>query len=318
MRQVRRALTLVVSLAPVLANTAEFEFMAIGDTAYNGARDRAAYARLIEAINDEPIAFTVHVGDVWGVAYCSDDRMREELETLNSFRQPLFLTPGDNEWTDCHERIYGAFDAVDRLASLRKIFFNRAMSLGAKPAPLVRQSDVSSGPFEKFTENARWQHETVLFVTVNVPGSGNNYRYEDAASLREAEERTRANVAWLRDSFRIASAGDYAGVVLALHAEMFMNGAASDGIRGPHGPIIREIRLAAERFEGPVLLIHGDSHEFIVDRPFLESQGENAPPRYANVTRLEVFGAPDVRAVRVSIDTDSPWVFAFEPFYLAE
>ena len=32
--------------------------------------------------------------------------------------------------------------------------------------------------------------------------------------------------------------------------------------------------------------------------------------------RLQVYGDPEVRAVRVTVDPDTPWVFGFEPLYL--
>ena len=115
-----------------------------------------------------------------------------------------------------------------------------------------------------------------------------------------------------RDSFRIARDHAYKGVVIAVHAEMFWG---KDSFRGPHGIIVREVQIASERYGGPVLLVHGDSHEFVVDRPFIESQGELGLPRYANIMRLEVFGAAEVRAVQVSVDTGTPWLFGFEPLY---
>ncbi len=56
-------------------------------------------------------------------------------------------------------------------------------------------------------------------------------------------------------------------------------------------------------------------HEFIVDRPFFESQGEDTPPKYANITRLQVYGAPEIKAVRVSVEPKTPWVFSFSPLH---
>jgi len=64
-----------------------------------------------------------------------------------------------------------------------------------------------------------------------------------------------------------------------------------------------------------VLPVHGDFHEFIVDRPFLVSQGEFAEPKYANITRLQVYGAPEIKAVQVTVDTETPWVFSFSPLH---
>jgi hypothetical protein len=54
----------------------------------------------------------------------------------------------------------------------------------------------------------------------------------------------------------------------------------------------------------PVLVIHGDSHEFKFDQAF---QWLKKP--LPSVYRLVVPGAQDVRAVMVSVDTTRPSVF---------
>ena len=45
------------------------------------------------------------------------------------------------------------------------------------------------------------------------------------------------------------------------------------------------------------------------------SAGESAPPKYANITRLQVYGAPEIKWVRVSVEPDTPWVFSFAPLH---
>ena len=300
-------------LCTASAHAERFAFVALGDTAYDAARDQPIYEALIETINQSRPAFTIHVGDVWGLNHCGDAEIQEVAETFRRFDHSLVYVPGDNEWTDCHYRLAGAFDPAERLERLRKVFFSEPVSLGAKPMPLISQGRIS--PYATYTENVRWQKHGVLFLTMNVAGSGNSYRYDDSKALLEAQERNAANVAWLRDSFRIARDNAYKGVVIAVHAEMFWGKAAQESFRGPHGIIVREIQIASDRYGGPVLLVHGDAHEFIVDRPFTESQGELDLPRYANITRLQVFGAAEVRAVQVSVDTDTPWLFGFEPIY---
>jgi hypothetical protein len=172
----------------------------------------------------------------------------------------------------------------------------------------VRQSDVS--PYTKFVENARWQRDRVLFFTVHVVGSHNNFLPQDPAALSEANERMRANVAWMRDSFRIARDGGYRAVVLAMHAQMLHGDDTDDG---PFGPIVAELKIAAERFAGQILLVHGDSHTFRIDRPFLVTRGEGDPRQFANITRLEVYGAPEIGAVSVRVDPDSIGIFGFTP-----
>ena len=62
-------------------------------------------------------------------------------------------------------------------------------------------------------------------------------------------------------------------------------------------------------------MINGDYHEFVIDRPFAVSQGEVEKPKYRNITRLQVYGAPELKAVRVDVDPSTPWVFSFQPLY---
>ena len=134
--------------------------------------------------------------------------------------------------------------------------------------------------------------------------------------MREAHDpRNKANVAWLRDSVRIARKNDIKAVVVALHAEMFSNKKAQDSMHGPYGMIVRELAIAGERFGRPILLIHGDFHKFIIDRPFIVANGVGIKLKNGNITRLAVFGSPEIRAVKVGVDLATPWVFEFAPLY---
>lgn len=288
--------------------------MALGDTAYNGESDLVAYRSLIKFINETNPAFSIHVGDIWGANLCIRERYEEQRDTFKLFDHPVVYTPGDNEWTDCSRVSYGGFEPHTRLELLRDVFFSTSDSQGAKPMQLVRQSAVS--PYKRYSENSRWLHENVLFFTLHISGSNNNYVFDDETQLREARDRTEANIAWLRDSFRIARESNLPGVVIAFHAEMFGNENAEGGSRSPFAPLIREIQLASDRYQNPILLIHGDTHEFIIDRPFVQGEdGTRVLPR-GNVVRLEVFGSPEIRAVKISVDTNSPHLYGFTPLYI--
>ncbi len=64
----------------------------------------------------------------------------------------------------------------------------------------------------------------------------------------------------------------------------------------------------------PVAYVHGDSHYFRVDRPFLDPQGR----RLENFTRVETFGdnqangTNDVNWLKVLVDPRSREVFAYQ------
>ena len=202
-----------------------------------------------------------------------------------------------------------------------QVFFSEAKSLGAKPMTVVRQSDVSE--FKEMVENQRWAHGGVLFATLHVTGSGMGFTINDAARANEAIARNRADVAWLKSVFSEAQSTRAKAVVIALHAGMFedadggtfSNKALRGGDEGPYFWVAMALRDLAASFGKPVLLINGDYHDLVIDRPFMVSQGEGKPPLYANITRVQVYGAPELKAVRISVDTETPWVFSYSPLY---
>lgn len=343
------ACAVAMAAAPLAA--ASFSFVALGDTAYNLPDDLPRYDRLIQTINAADPAFSIHVGDIWGARPCTEASYRDTLTWFDRYNHPVVYTPGDNEWTDCRRveilRAYSGIgsetdnqalaeafqfenafanssyvDVLAALATLRSVFFSAPQSLGADPMPLTRQGD-GGGDYAEMVENARWERDGVIFATVHVAGSDNDFRINDDARFQAAARRNRANIAWLRETFERAEAQDAPAVVIALHAGMFVDGESGDltgsairgGQAGPYGWIVFAIRDYAARFGKPVLLINGDFHDFVIDRPFMVEQGEGEAPLYDNITRLQVYGAPQIRAVRVTVDTDTPWVFGFEPLY---
>jgi hypothetical protein len=307
-----RIAALVALLAALPARAEPFSFVALGDAPYNGERDYPVYRNLIKTINTAAPAFSIFIGDIWGIGECHDRSLQRIDAFFRLYEQPLIYTPGDNEWVDCGRRLSGAFAPAQRLQKLRSVFFKDGFSLGRSRMPLVRQSAVSK--YKAYVENARWEKSDVLFVTLHIPGSSNGYRYDDPSSMTEASQRTAANIAWLRDSFRIARERDMKAVVLAYHAEMF-GPAAPTAAPGPYTALLREIRLASDRFARPVLLVHGDAHQYKIDRPLMELQGESSTSLHANITRLQVFGSPEIKAVKIGVDIDTPWVFSFSPLH---
>ena len=58
----------------------------------------------------------------------------------------------------------------------------------------------------------------------------------------------------------------------------------------------------ASTFTGKILIIHGDAHAYILDKPFADAN---------NITRLEVYGSPVTSAVTISVDVAQPEIFSF-------
>lgn len=315
MRALLRAAAVIAATLTLgaCAHAEKFEFAAIGDMPY-GPREKAypPYENLISLINQRKPAFTIHVGDIKsGGMPCTDEEFERQLGFFNRFESALVYTPGDNEWTDCHYP-QPAFEPIERLAKLRQMFFATSNTLGQHPFAVQRQSDTPG--FETYRENVRFERAGILFVTLHVVGSNNNFEIRDLKAVAEFKARDAANIAWIRAAFERAKAMDARALVVALQADPFeakskwTDFPTNSGFTASIGETLLPL---AEAWGKPVLFIHGDSHRFVVDRPFKNEHDKPIP----NIVRLEVFGAPDVHAVRVTVDTADPDLFSFAPLF---
>ena len=62
-------------------------------------------------------------------------------------------------------------------------------------------------------------------------------------------------------------------------------------------------------YTSPVVLLHGDSHYFRIDKPMKSSVSMR---RIENFTRVETFGSPDVHWILATVDHNDPNLFRFE------
>lgn len=300
------ALVLLTLLSGPLA-AEPIRFAVMGDLPYrDGHMER--FDRLIERINREDPAFSIHVGDIKGGGTpCTDEAFQEIHDRFMALEGALFYTPGDNEWTDCHRGAAGGYDPLERLAKLREMFFSGPVSLGRTPVPYRRQSD--EGEHRQMVENAIWQMSGVLFATVHVVGSNNGFE-RTAASKAEWELRDRANKDWIKAAFEAAHQMDAQAAVIAIHANPSFGSkksrtSSSSGFRRT----LKALAKSAKAFDRPVLIVHGDHHYLIIDRPLVDKDGD--PVR--NVTRLQVMGDHDVGAVFVTVNPGKGDPFRFEP-----
>src|SRR5262245_44672561 len=119
-----------------------FTFALIGDTPYGDAQ-RQAFPRLVDAINDDrQVHFVLHAGDVKnGSSTCDDARFEDLAALYDTFRVPFILTPGDNEWTDCHRTTQGRFVPTERLEAVRRFFFpDPGWTTGGRRMPVITQA----------------------------------------------------------------------------------------------------------------------------------------------------------------------------------
>lgn len=281
-----------------------FHFVAFGDMPYRTPADFERLENVIAGVNDDKPAFSVHVGDVKsGFSNCSTDYFLTIRNYFDSFDGPLIYTPGDNDWADCDRVLAGGYDTRERLGELRRIFFDKPLSMGNTPVPVKRQSDTANHP--DMAENATWSHGRVTFATVHMVGADNNLDDD----REEFDTRNAANIEWIRIAFRTALENDSAGIVLMFHADIFSSHAPRQSFADAKAAIAK----GAEMFDRPVLLINGDAHTYGVDNPIRDSRTGG---RNRKITRVIVFGNAEMHAIRVFIDPELPRLFMVEPLII--
>jgi hypothetical protein len=229
---------------------------------------------MIDRINAEQLAFVVHIGDITsGTGPCDDTWLEDRQKQFARFKHPFVLLPGDNEWTDC---IRTGFVALERLAKWRSLF------CVAVPLPKFQRQ---AG---KYCENLRWEHDGVVFVGLNIPGSNNNV----VLDADESAERMRAVFAWLGEAEALAR--KRRGLVVLMHANPFLKPRI-----GADGYAEVRLRLAqlGKAMPGKVLLVHGDTHSYKDDSPL------------PGLRRVEVYGSPHIRWAKARVERTGPTLF---------
>jgi hypothetical protein len=297
-----------------------------GDMPYN-VLGRAQYPALLADINASRVAFSVFDGDLkaGGDGPCADSLYTTAIANFNTLERPLVWVPGDNDWTDCWGR-YGPStlpysDPLERLAFERLLFASTDQSLGRRTLTLTRQSD-GGGPYALYAENVRWRMGPVVYLGLNVQGSNDNYPYAGVdGETRSASEITRqraeeiarkaAAIEWLHEGFASAKQAGAKGVMVVWQADPNFNNEqhlADPRSWDAYPAYVDALRREALAFAGQVVLVHGDSHYFKIDKPL------NGPADgvLANFTRVETFGARNTHWVRATIDPENPNLFSFE------
>lgn len=277
-----------------------FDFALIGDVPYNEFDTTNSFPNMIAEINAAPMTFVVHNGDIKaGGTPCFDELFHRCYDQFQTFKHPLIFLLGDNEWSDCPKT--NSHTPDERLMRLREIFCKGDQSLGQRPLRLERQSDDPA--HAAYRENVRWTHGRIVFAGFNVPGNANNFGKIEFAA------RNKANLAWLKGSFAKASAENARAIMLIMQANPHFDLARTNKLRAGFNEFLDALERETVRFERPVVLVHGDSHYFRIDKPLM---GARSKRRVENFTRVETFGNPDVHWVRARVDSRDPNLFSFE------
>ncbi|MGF1543301.1 MAG: hypothetical protein ACFB00_02125 [Parvularculaceae bacterium] len=301
-----------------------FSFVVIGDTPY-AEEDEAMLAEAVPAIKSVDYPFIVHIGDYKGgrgrCDAAADARFAALLADLAP--TPVFYTPGDNEWTDCdrhsNPETGERYSALARLALIRTTFF-------AEPVPAP--DDLAYVRQDGQPENAAWSYAGVQFATLHVVGTNNGRDWvtgDDASEAAAAtDDRDAANLAWLERAFARAEENAASAVVVAMQADITdvkgktVGEACTDAAPDAKGTcdgfaaLRQALAARAGAFGGHVLLIHGDTAPFTLNKTF----PIEAP---ANLWRLNAagdagvgatgfrYGVRDVTLVTIDPNAETPF-----------
>jgi hypothetical protein len=285
-----------------------FSFAVLGDAPYF-PWEELKYRVVLREITAADLAWVTHIGDIFWRP-CTDDRYVSIRDRLHALPHPVIFTPGDNEWTDCWEKESGGFAPLERLALLRRTFYPRpTRSLGTRALTVATQA--SDPKWKEFVEHTRWEHDGVIGAAVHLVGSWNGrakYPGYTAAQDREVTRRTEAATAWVRATFARARAVAARAVFIALHANPGFERPKS-AMRQTFEPFATALQEEAARFPRPILIAHGDYHDFVVDHPLTDlGTGKSL----SHVTRLQVPGSPEVGWVHVTVARRSGNPFDFK------
>lgn len=308
-----------------------------GDEFY--ADDPAAKAdaidQTIRSMNRHHLDFTLFAGDTKnGSSLCTDEAIGQDvINIFNRLHAPTLYSLGDNEWTDCHRTNNGSYDPLERLEFLRGVFFSKNTMQGRHPGKVQRQGELG----QAYSENSRFVRSRVEFVALHIPGSNNNLVATESqctnksdrtqadcdAATAEYQARNLQNIAWVNDAFAKARAHHLAGIVLVIQADVFFPFELSDGgfeesflpqldANNGYADFFNTLMTETQNFGGQVLLVHGDSHYFKIDKAMVNADGRLTP----NFTRVEVFGSSDNSWIEMTVDPNSENVFSFVPVIL--
>ncbi len=290
----------------------QFSFVALGDQPYcpsGGGTETCGetltrYQTLIQKINDSGSEFAIHVGDIKredeDLEHCDQDLINSRLALFGNFDHIVYV-PGDNDWRDCPTAV-----RADRLQTLRDAF-DAVPALARTRAGLKIESQNSgNSELKEFIENQMFFSDGIVFVTFNSVGESGGKSDTGLPELT-LEHMLRAAHDWLDQAFQHAIERKSLAIVIALQTKLFSDPYNSCGVLTSLQPsavasepgyqgIVDDIERLASNYKRPVLIIHGDGHDYGCIRPF-----PNAP----NVQVLMVPGDSHSQAVSVSVNANS-------------
>ena len=351
-------LCILVAFSGIYSNAQPFKIVLWGDLPYRGTRDDVFdptdeeqingvsvgvhYAELRDSINDSNAPFAFHAGDVKsGSQPCYTSKYFDRFEDLaNSLNMPVFFTPGDNDWTDCHTDLESFRWTTQKhaLHYVRERFYSNTDDgspiLGSNTETWSTEVTTakSDNYFDNYPELQRFIYNDIMFVVVHVVG-GNNNRHTtcfdwfasrscpwtlfltDLCCFHARWEYNARNSKvneFLRESFQVATGAGAKGVMVVGQAAIFEYNGEVTNYANYEGfeDFWETLRDSTASFGKPVVYVHGSSHLFVDYTPIIDG----LPP---NLQALMVPGDESIGWVEATINPDESPVFSFEHIDIA-
>jgi hypothetical protein len=226
----------LLAAAPASAQNAPITFTVIGDVPYSSSE----IPEFEDAVADHnvfsPSDFFVHVGDIKsGSSSCVESHYATAADILHGLAVPAYIVPGDNEWNDCD-------DPDEAWAFWEEHLLGIEQDFCGVPADFEAQA--------VRPENFSFTAKGVLFIGLNLVGG----------SVHDSSEWTT----------RLNQNADFVNEELAEHGAQVraLVVFAQAGPSSNRATFYNRFVTAAAAFARPVLLVHGDGHSWIQDRPF--------------------------------------------------
>ena len=303
--------------APSGSSEPPFDFALVGDYPYF-PRDEAGMPALLEDLRAAELAWVLHVGDLHNPRStpCSESLFEARRAWFTELGHPFVFTPGDNDWADCAE------DPLHFLDFLRQLFFAEPGRVpGPAGFPVRSQSEMARYP--ELVENAIWERDGVVFATLHMIAPERLYFGGSEEAVTKAR-LIEAGEAWLDEVFLQAGQSDARGVFLATQVSLWPTSGSLQLFRVLRPELLDQAPAFAafkaklvehaRRFDRPILVAHGDTHVFRVDKPLHDEHVEILQ----NVTRVEAFGSPHGHWVRVRVDPSRDEVFSIRQEWVPE
>jgi hypothetical protein len=250
-------------------NNNSLVFSVMGDIPRSEA-EKVILQEQIQQHNERSQAqFVFHVGDIKsGKSPCYEDNYKLVAGYLKQMNVPVFIIPGDNEWNDCEH--------PDQAWNYWNKYFKRFDQNWEVSFEVQRQKN--------YPVNIAFVQNDVLFIALNMVGG----RIHDQA---EWDKMLQNAVEWVNQQLQKKEV--LAAVILAQ--------ANPDD---KHKLFMDQFLPIVKSFRQPVLLIHGDGHEWIFDETW----------QVPNLMRIQVDKGGIADPLQVTVTGNKNKIFEFERY----